>query len=381
MQSIYLDYNSTTPVDPQVLEAMLPYFSEKFGNAASHTHAWGWTAAAVVDKARQEIAELINAGPEEIIFTSGATEAINLAMRGVMEVYAVKGKHLLVAATEHKAVLDTAVDLQRAGAEVEYLPVNREGLIDVTTLEQKIRPDTVLVCVMMANNETGTIQPVEEIARICKAKETIFFSDTTQAIGKTRVDVQELGLPLCTISAHKLYGPKGIGALFVRRKDPRVKLVAEITGGGHERGLRSGTLNVPGIAGFGMAARLAKRNTWDYGIHTSKWRTILEQQLTEDGRGFINGSIRSRIPNTTNITFPGVKAETLIRQIPEIGISMGSACSSALPEPSHVLKAMGLSNEEIFSSVRISLGKDTGEEEIREAILRIGGALEKLRKH
>ena len=381
MSSIYLDYNSTTPVDPQVLEAMLPYFTEKFGNAASHTHAWGWTAAAVVDKARQEIAELINAGPEEIIFTSGATEAINLAMRGVMEVYSVKGKHLLVAATEHKAVLDTAVDLQRAGAEVEYLPVNREGLIDVTTLEQKIRPDTVLVCVMMANNETGTIQPVEEIARICKAKETIFFSDTTQAIGKTRVDVQELGLHLCTISAHKLYGPKGIGALYVRRKDPRVKLMAEITGGGHERGLRSGTLNVPGIAGFGMAARLAKRNTWDYGIHTSKWRTILEQQLTEDGQGFINGSIRSRIPNTTNITFPGIKAEALIKQIPEIGISMGSACSSALPEPSHVLKAMGLSNEEIFSSVRISLGKDTGEEEIREAILRIGGALEKLRKH
>ncbi len=379
MQSIYLDYNSTTPVDPLVLDTMMPYFSEKFGNAASHTHAWGWTAAGVVEKARQEVAALINAGPEEIIFTSCATEAINLAMRGVMEVFAVKGKHLIVAATEHKAVLDTAEDLQRKGAMVDYLSVDREGRIDLSALEQTIRPDTVLVCVMMANNETGTIQPVEEIARICKAKETLFFCDTTQAIGKTRVDVQELGLHLCTISAHKMYGPKGIGALYVRRKEPRVKLVAEITGGGHERGLRSGTLNVPAIVGFGAAAVQAKQNTWDYGMHTSKWRTILEQQLTEDGRGFINGCIRARIPNTTNITFPGIKAEKLIKAIPEIGISMGSACSSALPQPSHVLKAMGLSDEEIYSSVRISLGKETTEEEIRQAILRIGGALEKLR--
>lgn len=380
MQSIYLDYNSTTPADPLVLDTMMPYFSEKFGNAASHTHAWGWTAAGVVEKARQEVAALINAGPEEIIFTSGATEAINLAMRGVMEVYAVKGKHLIVAATEHKAVLDTAEDLQRKGVIVDYLSVDREGRIDLSALEQTIRPDTVLVCVMMANNETGTMQPVEEIARICKAKETLFLCDTTQAIGKTRVDVQELGLHLCTISAHKMYGPKGIGALYVRRKEPRVKLVAEITGGGHERGLRSGTLNVPAIVGFGTAAHLAKQNTWDYGMHTSKWRTILEQHLTEDGRGFINGCIRARIPNTTNITFPGIKAEKLIKAIPEIGISMGSACSSALPQPSHVLKAMGLSDEEIYSSVRISLGKETTEEEIRQAILRIGGALEKLRK-
>lgn len=262
---------------------------------------------------------------------------------------------------------------------VDYLSVDREGRIDLSALEQTIRPDTVLVCVMMANNETGTIQPVEEIARICKAKETLFLCDTTQAIGKTRVDVQELGLHLCTISAHKMYGPKGIGALYVRRKEPRVKLVAEITGGGHERGLRSGTLNVPAIVGFGAAAVQAKQNTWDYGMHTSKWRTILEQQLTEDGRGFINGCIRARIPNTTNITFPGIKAEKLIKAIPEIGISMGSACSSALPQPSHVLKAMGLSDEEIYSSVRISLGKETTEEEIRQAILRIGGALEKLR--
>ncbi len=380
MQSIYLDYNSTTPADPLVLDTMMPYFSEKFGNAASHTHAWGWTAAGVVEKARQEVAALINAGPEEIIFTSGATEAINLAMRGVMEVYAVKGKHLIVAATEHKAVLDTAEDLQRKGVIVDYLSVDREGRIDLSALEQTIRPDTVLVCVMMANNETGTMQPVEEIARICKAKETLFLCDTTQAIGKTRVDVQELGLHLCTISAHKMYGPKGIGALYVRRKEPRVKLVAEITGGGHERGLRSGTLNVPAIVGFGTAAHLAKQNTWDYGMHTSKWRTILEQHLTEDGRGFINGCIRARIPNTTNITFPGIKAGKLIKAIPEIGISMGSACSSALPQPSHVLKAMGLSDEEIYSSVRISLGKETTEEEIRQAILRIGGALEKLRK-
>lgn len=376
MQAIYLDYNSTTPVDPIVLEAMLPWFSEKFGNASSHMHSWGWTAAAVVEKARKEVAELINAEPDEIIFTSGATESINLAMRGVMDVYAVKGKHLIVSSTEHKAVLDTADDLRRSGATVDYLSVDREGRIDLTALEHAIRPDTVLVCVMMANNETGTIQPVEEIARICKAREKLFLCDTSQAIGKTRIDVQELGLHLCTISAHKMYGPKGIGALYVRRKEPRVKLAAEITGGGHERGLRSGTLNVPGIAGLGAAATLAKLNTWDYGLHTSKWRTILEQQLTEEGRGFINGCIRSRLPNTTNITFPGLKAHELIKRIPDIGISMGSACSSALPQPSHVLKAMGLSDEEIFSTVRISLGKDTSEAEIRTAILRIAGALD-----
>lgn len=379
MDQIYLDYNSTTPVDPRVLETMLPFFSEKFGNAASHTHRWGWSAAAVVDKARQEVAEMIHAGPEEIIFTSGATEAINLAMRGVMDVYSVKGKHLLVASTEHKAVIDTAADLVRTGAEVEYLPVNREGLIDTVDLEKKIRPETVLVCVMMANNETGTMQPVEEISRICNEKKTLFLCDATQAIGKVRVDVQELGLHLCTISAHKFYGPKGIGALYVRRKDPRVKLAAAITGGGHERGLRSGTLNVPGIVGMGAAATLARGYQWDYGMHTSRWRTILEQQLTSEGRGFINGSIRSRLPNTTSITFPGIRAEALIKRIPDIGISMGSACSSALPEPSHVLKAMGLTDEEIYSSIRISLGKETTEEDVRSAIFRIGGALDDLR--
>lgn len=375
MASIFLDYNSTTPVDPLVLEAMLPCFSEHFGNAASHTHAPGWVAAALVEKARQEVAGLINASPEEIIFTSGATEAINLAMRGVLEVYAVKGRHVLLAATEHKAVLDTAADLRHHGAVTEEIPVNREGLIDLQVLEQKIRHDTVLVCVMMANNETGTVQPVEEIARLCRSRDVLFCCDTTQSIGKTRVDVQELGLPLCTLSAHKYYGPKGIGALYVRRREPRVKLAAEITGGGHERGLRSGTLNVPGIVGMGAASRLAGERTWDDAMHTSRWRTILEQALTENGRGWINGSVRARLPNTTNLTFPGISAARLIKVLPDIALSMGSACSSALPQPSHVLKAMGLTDEEVFSSVRISLGRNTTEAEIRAAIFRIGEAL------
>lgn len=381
MSPIYLDHNSTTPVDPQVLAAMLPYFSEQFGNASSRTHAFGWVAAEAVDIARREVAGLLNAEPNEIIFTSGATESLNLAIRGVAAAYAVKGRHMVICSTEHKAVLDTVADLSESGITADILPVDRSGLIDLTLLEKTIRKDTILVAVMMANNETGVIQPTEAISKICRDKQTIFLSDTTQAAGKMRIDVRDNGPDLCTVSAHKIYGPKGIGALYIRRKDPRVKLIAEITGGGHERGLRSGTLNVPGIVGLGAAARIANEQVWDYGIHTSRWRTILEQQLTEDGKGTINGSIKSRLPNTTNITFPGVKAERLIIAIGDIAISMGSACTSALPAPSHVLKSMGLSDEEIQSSIRLSIGKNTTEAEIRESILRIGGALVGLRKN
>jgi cysteine desulfurase len=381
MSPIYLDHNSTTPVDPQVLAAMLPYFTEQFGNASSRTHAYGWVAAEAVDIARREVAELLNAEPNEIIFTSGATESLNLAIRGVAAAYAVKGRHMVICSTEHKAVLDTVADLSESGITADILPVDRSGLIDLALLEKSIREDTILVAVMMANNETGVIQPTEAISKICRDKKTIFLSDTTQAAGKMRIDVQDNGPDLCTVSAHKIYGPKGVGALYIRRKDPRVKLIAEITGGGHERGLRSGTLNVPGIVGLGAAARIANEQVWDYGIHTSRWRTILEQQLTEDGKGTINGSIKSRLPNTTNITFPGVKAERLIIAIGDIAISMGSACTSALPAPSHVLKSMGLSDEEIQSSIRLSIGKNTTEAEIRESILRIGGALVGLRKN
>jgi cysteine desulfurase len=372
MNSIYLDYNSTTPVDPKVLESMLPYFTEHFGNASSATHAWGWAASAVVERAREQVAQLIGAEPGEIIFTSGATEAINLAIRGVVHAYAPAGKHIVVASTEHKAVLDTAKELANLGIECSELGVNREGKIDLLELQNSIRPDTILVAVMMANNETGVLQDCTEIGRICREKKVLFLSDTTQAIGKMRVHVEEQNLDLCTLSAHKIYGPKGIGALYVRRKNPRVSLHAQINGGGHERGIRSGTLNVPGIVGLGTACRLAGDGLWDYGIHTSRWRTFLEQQLTiEYGHGFINGSIKSRLPNTSNLCFPKIRSERLIKALPELGLSMGSACTSAVPQPSHVLKAMGLSESEIYSSVRISLGKNTTEEEIKETLVRM----------
>ncbi len=377
MKPVYLDYNSTTPVAPSVLEAMLPFFSEKFGNAASQTHAFGWTAAAVVEKAREQVAGLIGAEPSEIIFTSGATEALNLAIRGTMEAYSQKGRHLIVCASEHKAVLDTAKDLQHKGYETSILGVDREGRTDPEELEKLIREDTVLVAVMMANNETGVLQESERIGSLCREKKVIHLSDTTQAIGKIRVNVQDAKLDLCTLSAHKIYGPKGIGALFVRRKEPRVKLIAEITGGGHERGLRSGTLNVPGIVGLGAACVLAAAELWEYGASVSRLRTLLEQSLTiEKPFGFINGNIKNRLPNTTNICFRGFRSERLIKSLPELAMSMGSACSSALPEPSHVLQAMGLSPEDIYSSVRISLGRQSNEEEIRKTILRISEALE-----
>lgn len=376
MESIYLDYNSTTPVDPKVLEAMLPYFTQHFGNAASSTHAWGWTASAVVERAREQVAQLIGAEPNEIIFTSGSTEALNLAIRGVAQAYSSVGKHMIVCATEHKAILDTVQDLTKAGIEYGVIGVDREGRIDLIELQKLLRDDTILVAVMMANNETGVIQDCEEIGRICREKKIIFLSDTTQAVGKMRVNVDEQSLDLCTLSAHKMYGPKGIGALYVRRKNPRVSLHSQITGGGHERGLRSGTLNVPALVGFGKACELANEGGWDYGIHTSRWRTFLEQQLTiELGHGFINGSIKSRLPNTSNICFPKIKSEQLIKALPNIGMSMGSACTSAIPQPSHVLKAMGLSEQEIYSSVRISIGKNTSEEEIKETLVRMEAVL------
>ncbi len=376
MESIYLDYNSTTPVDPKVLEAMLPYFTQHFGNAASSTHVWGWTASAVVERAREQVAQLIGAEPNEIIFTSGSTEALNLAIRGVAQAYSSVGKHMVVCATEHKAILDTVQDLTKAGIEYGVIGVDREGRIDLIELQKLLRDDTILVAVMMANNETGVIQDCEEIGRICRDKKIIFLSDTTQAVGKMRVNVDEQSLDLCTLSAHKIYGPKGIGALYVRRKNPRVSLHSQITGGGHERGLRSGTLNVPALVGFGKACELANEGGWDYGIHTSRWRTFLEQQLTiELGHGFINGSIKSRLPNTSNICFPKIKSEQLIKALPNIGMSMGSACTSAIPQPSHVLKAMGLSEQEIYSSVRISIGKNTSEEEIKETLVRMEAVL------
>ena len=376
MQPMYFDHNSTTPVDPQVLDAMLPYFSLKFGNAASSTHALGWTASAAVEKAREQVASLIGAEPGEIIFTSGATESLNLAIRGAMAAYSEKGRHLVVCATEHKAVLDTTLDLEKQGAEVSVLGVDREGRIDLQELESLLRTDTVLVAVMMANNETGVIQDTHAIGDLTRSKHVLHLCDTTQAAGKMRIDVNDQRIDLCTLSAHKLYGPKGCGALYVRRKSPRVTLLPECTGGGHERGLRAGTLNVPGIVGLGEACRLAGERLWDYALHTSRWRTFFEQMIcVEHKLGRINGSTRYRLPNTTNITFHHTLASKLMTALPDMAFSAGSACTSALDLPSHVLEAMGLTLEEIRSTARFSFGMHTTETEVNNAIFRIGEVL------
>ncbi len=374
---IYLDYNSTTPVDSRVLEAMLPYFTEKFGNAASKTHSFGWVAEAAVEQARERVGKLINAIPNEIIFTSGATEAINLALKGVFENYQSKGNHIVTVSTEHKAVLDTCQYLETKGAQVTYLPVNREGLIDLNQLSNSITQSTILVCVMYANNETGVIQPINEIAKIVHEKESIFMCDATQAVGKIKVDVESDGIDLLSLSAHKMYGPKGIGSLFVRRKNPRVTLSPLIHGGGHERGLRSGTLNVPGIVGLGKACEIAEKEMWDDATRISQLRTMLEQKLLDIGNVFVNGSIKNRLPNVTNLSFSGIKADSLIAQLPDIAVSSGSACTSAIAEPSHVLKAMEISDEMAYSSIRFSLGKFTTKEEIE---ITLGKIKEKIKE-
>ncbi len=375
---IYLDYNATTPVDKRVLEAMLPYFSDKFGNAASKTYALGWTASRAVDEARKEVSSLINCHPQEIIFTSGSTEAANLAIKGVFAAYASKGKHIITFATEHKCVLDTYLYLESLGAEIEILPVNQEGLPELQMLREKIRADTILVSAMYANNETGVINPVKEIAEITHFNKSIFFCDATQAAGKVRVDVQEEGIDLLCISAHKIYGPKGAGALYVRRKDPRVSLVPLIHGGGHERGLRSGTLNVPGIAGLGKACSVAAADMWNESGRLSLLRTQLEQGILDQGHSFVNGSIKHRLPHVTNIAFNGVKADRLIAQIPDIAVSAGSACTSESPEPSHVLTAMGRA-QLAGSSLRFSLGKYTTPEEIEKVIREVNAAAARLK--
>jgi len=368
---VYLDYNSTTPVDPLVLEKMLPYFNDKFGNAASKTHSFGWIAEEAVDQAREKVAALINSEKEEIVFTSGSTEAINFALKGVFENYISKGNHIVTVKTEHKAVLDTCSYLETKGAAITYLAVDREGMIDLNRLSDAITEKTILVSVMFANNETGVMQHIEEIGSICKEKKVLFFCDATQAAGKTRVDVNEHQVDLMCISAHKLYGPKGTGALYIRRKNPRAKPAPLIHGGGHEREFRSGTLNVPGIVGFGEACALAQKKMWEDGERISKLRTLLEQSLAETGNNFINGSIRNRLHNTTNISFNGINSGIFIKELPDIAVATGSACTSAVAEPSHVLKAMGLSDEEANSSIRFSLGRFTTEEEIKFAIEQI----------
>jgi cysteine desulfurase len=360
---IYFDNNATTKVDKEVIETIVPFFDQNYGNAASKLHAFGWVAQASVETATKQIAHLINCEESEIIFTSGATESINLALKGIFEAYKSKGNHIITCKTEHKAVLDTCLYLEGQGAEITYLDVDKEGLIDPVELMDAIKPTTILVSIMAANNETGVIQPIEKIAEICNDKDVLFFCDATQFVGKERCDVAELGIHCMAFSAHKMYGPKGIGALYVRRKNPRVNLIEQINGGGHQNGKRSGTLNVPLIAGFGKAAELFEQNFWDIGSHVSKLKNYFEHQLLDIENLRINGSTKHRLYNTSNLTFPQTKKITSL--LNKFAFSSGSACASANPEPSHVLTAMGLSEEEIKNSFRFSFGKNNTLDEVK----------------
>ncbi|HWK04577.1 MAG TPA: IscS subfamily cysteine desulfurase [Puia sp.] len=379
---VYLDHNATTPCDPRVVEAMLPYFTEKFGNAASRTHSFGWEGEEAVEYAREQIAALIGAEPKEIVFTSGATEADNLAIKGVFELYAGKGNHIITVATEHKAVLDTCHHLEKMGGEVTYLPVGPDGLIDLAELEAAIRPATILIAVMYANNEIGVIQPIRAISRIAREHGVVFFTDAAQAAGKIPVDVNADGIDLMALSAHKLYGPKGVGALYVRRKNPRVRLAAQMDGGGHERGMRSGTLNVPGIVGFGKACELCRLEMEADNRRIAPLRDRLENALLELEQSFVNGSREHRLPQTTNISFKYVDAEGLITTVnKDLAVSSGSACTSASLEPSYVLKALGLDDALAHSSLRFGLGRFTTEEGVNYAIERLKEGVSRLREN
>ncbi|MEM1119929.1 MAG: IscS subfamily cysteine desulfurase [Bacteroidota bacterium] len=380
-QRIYLDYNATTPCDPRVVDTMLPYFSEMAGNAASRNHPFGWEAEEAVANARNQIASLIGADEREIIFTSGATESANLAIKGVFEMYARKGNHIITVETEHKAVLDTCVHVEKKGGEVTYLKVNEDGLIDLAELRSAIKDTTVLVSIMWANNETGVLQPMEAIGKICEEKGVLLFSDATQAVGKIPTHPQKIGVHLMGFTAHKMYGPKGIGALFVNRKRPRVKLTEQINGGGHEEGMRSGTLNVPGIVGFGKAAEIAEQEMKGEVNRLSQLRDKLEDALVHNiEECFINGSTKQRMPQVTNLSFRNVDSEGLLMTFNQnIAVSTGSACTSASLDPSHVLTAMGLSDDLAKSSVRFSLGRFTTEAEIDLVIEKVKAGAEQLR--
>jgi len=377
---IYLDNNATTPMDPRVLEAMIPYFTEHFGNAASRNHPFGWEAEEAVDYAREQVAKLVNADPKEIIFTSGATEGDNLAIKGVYEMYASKGNHIITATTEHKAVLDTCKHIEKLGGEVTYLEVKADGLIDLVELEAAIRPTTILVALMYANNEIGVVQPIKEISTITKKHGVLLFTDGVQAVGKIPVDVLADGIDIMAFSAHKMYGPKGVGALYVRRKNPRVKVTAQMDGGGHERGMRSGTLNVPGIVGFGKAAELARLELADDAVRLSKLRDKLENALLQIEEAYVNGNREHRLPHVANISFKHVEGEGLLMGFNKtIALSSGSACTSASLEPSYVLKALGLGDDLAHSSLRFGLGRFTTEEQIDYTIEQITNTVNKLR--
>ncbi len=378
---VYLDNNSTTACDPRVVETMLPYFSTKYGNAASRSHEFGWVAEEAVDYAREQVARLIGATAKEIIFTSGATEADNLALKGAYDMYSSKGNHIITLTTEHKAVLDTCKHLERKGAEITYLDVQRDGLVDLEELKKAIKPNTILISVMYANNEIGVVQDIPAISAIAREHGILMMSDATQAVGKIPVDVEADGIDLMAFSAHKMYGPKGVGALYVRRKNPRVKVTAEIDGGGHERGMRSGTLNVPGIVGFGKAAEICQAEMTSEAERLSKLRDKLENSLLEIDETYLNGNKESRVPHTTNISFKFVEGEGLLMGFNKyIAVSSGSACTSASLEPSYVLKALGLGDDLAHSSIRFGLGRYTTEEQIDFTIEKVKSTVLKLRE-
>ncbi len=376
---IYMDYHATTPVDPRVLSAMLPYFSEKFGNAASRNHSFGWEAKEAVDRARRQIADLIGATPEEIIFTSGATESDNLAIKGVAEMYAERGNHIITAPTEHKAVLDTCKKLAKRGCQITYLPVQSSGLIDLDQLRQAITDKTILITIMHANNEIGVLQPIAEIGRIARERGVLFHTDATQSVGKVPVDVNRDNIDLLSLSGHKIYGPKGIGALYVRRKNPRVQIASQMDGGGHERGMRSGTLNVTGIVGLGEACAICQREMPEESQRLASLRDRLKDRLlAELEEVYINGTMDSRLPNNLNMSFNYVEGESLLMGIKDVAVSSGSACTSATLEPSYVLKALGVSDELAHTSIRFGLGRFNTAEEVDYVAGRVVEAVNKL---
>lgn len=378
--NVFLDYNSTTPVDQEVLEAALPYLKENFGNASSRSHVWGREAARAVERARQALAEWLGADESELVFTSGSTESVNLALRGLFETYSTRAKRFISCKTEHRAVIDTLGDLESRGAQVSWLACDREGNIDLHELKNEMGDDVLAVVLMRANNETGTLHAVDEIGKLCQEREVFFFCDATQAPGKLRMGFREEGISAACISAHKFGGFKGTGVLYLSRKNPRLSVRAQITGGGHERNRRSGTLNVPGIVAMGKAGELCRSRTWEDAARMSDLRTRLEQSLQFSCGARINGSIKNRLCNTSSLCFEGIEVAKLISLLPDIAMSMGSACSSALDEPSHVLKAMQLTDAEARSTLRISLGRATGTEEIDYAARRIAEMYSRLKK-
>ena len=376
---IYLDYSATTPVDPRVGEKMIPYLVEKFGNPASRSHAFGWEAEAAVEAAREEVAKLVNADPKEIVWTSGATESNNLAIKGAANFYSSKGKHIVTVKTEHKAVLDTCRELERQGFEVTYLEVLENGLLDLEVFKAALRPDTILVSVMFVNNEIGVIQPIAEIGEICRDKGIVFHVDSAQATGKVEIDLSSLKIDLMSFSAHKTYGPKGIGALYIRRK-PRIRLEAQMHGGGHERGFRSGTLATHQIVGMGEAFRIARLEMVDENKRIKALRDRLFKGLSDIEQVFINGDMEHRVPHNLNISFAYIEGESMLMAIKDLAVSSGSACTSASLEPSYVLRALGREDELAHSSIRFTLGRFTTEEEIDYAIKLLHEKIGKLRE-